>query len=434
MDLLPNLPPNLPPPELSTPEQRKAAFMRAMGELHKHQKAIVGLTNHVRLLQTLAKGTMKERMLVALQNAGPLYQTLCPRKYRDIPTHASPRNLLIMCVLAALVFRDYGAVNGFDLKNMRPEQYADLMKRSDSMSHGYAKENSLRLWRVMGDMIENDSPTYYLDQEASEEMLETQCDDLKMTWDDFDWPHPVFMLMPPIGLYKNSPLLILAHRDDQYVTFTGLTEEMVDYNQKLFATEFPIKSEIGASVKSLMDAKYHRLIGGDKIRDMEDGLRDFINKTMQVCVNALLAMVAEPKFEELEKSGAQPRPASQERRARDPSALWNPTFFKMERTRQASEGSSDGKGGHRRPHPRRAHWKSVWLDGSEDTQLEPGKRARHTQDQRVAHWVTSIEGDVVTLKNAAGEEKSVHRSEVKPSKVKFRWIKRRIVGLKNHLA
>lgn len=421
--------------ETSSRETRMRAIEELSKSINYHQIRIESLNVQIRILGTLVRGKLKDRLLVALKYAGPLYKTLCPRRYRELPGYCNPRHILILGVCAGICVQEHARHLGVELDKLTVGEMRKLLERSPEGVNYETDEMNKRSWRMIGDLIDNAVPTYYLDHETCEAVLATDCDDLKVLWEDFEWPHSSFMWIPPVGIFPNSPLLVVAHRDDRYVTFTGLTDKVVDHNNHFFFFELPLSESIGGgldTMKKVIERRISVMAEGTSA----DSLREFMVNVYTLCANALLAMVAEPEFEEEVKPGHKSDASFiSEHKPRDPMAMWNPTFFRLSKHSQGgdSERVGVGLGSHRRAHPRRAHWQSVWLAGDEDAQLEVGKRARCITDQRVAMWVVSISPDVVVLRSSSGVESPHHPSEVKPARLKLRWIKRKIVGLKSHV-
>lgn len=422
--------------ENSSREERLKMITKLTKSLDLNTMRVADLDVQIKILSTLARGKLKDRLTTALRYAGPLYKTLCPRRYRDLPGYSNPRHLLIMGVCAGMCIHEYARKMKVELSELSAGDMRKLLERSQEGPNYIDEEMNKRSWRVMGDLIDNEVPTYYLDHETCEAVMATECEGLKISWGDFDWPHSSFMWVPPRDIFPNSPLFIVAHRDDRYVTFTGVTEKEVDHKNNFFIFEVPVQDSIGEGLSTMSKVIEKRVIErGPSEEGSDEALRAFLFNVYTLCANSLLAMVAEPEFEEELRPGqSRPKVDNTEHKPRDPMAVWNPTFFRVAK-QSKGDGSHAGRGlgSQRRAHPRRAHWKGFWLEGDATVKLEVGKRARCITDQRLAMWVVSISPDVVILKSASGEEHPYHPSEVKPARLHLRWIKRAIIGLKNHV-
>lgn len=418
------------------PTPKLHSLWQAMAVLRESKRGYESLKSRLDALSGLINGKLDKRLLLAIQNAGSLYRYIYPRRYREVPGYTSPKYFVIAAVCAAANLHHMLKEVGVDISAIDPEEFA--LTTSSSGKHGDL--SGVAGWRVVGGLIDNEVPTYYLDKDLCEELLTTDCTDVKIDWGDFDWPHPAMLLVPPKGLFNNSPLLLGIHWDGSVLSVVGLTEHEADYHQCFVLFQTGRLGSIGKDVLDLRDLIKDRARQGDPKRfchnkadetHSQANLEEFAAKTVSLVVNAILAMVAEPNFEDDGKPNL--GHASCKRKRADPGASWSPNFFKL---RSCRESAPDQHDQHDSPgvrvHPRRGHWRTMWKDSAVDEEILVGKRVKYVGDKRLAYHVQSIDGDAITIKRGSHEE-VVHRSEVTIARAEPRWFKRVIVGLKSHI-
>jgi len=245
-------------------------------------------------------------------------------------------------------------------------EYID--KRRDPIE--YTEADAMISWRSISSLIDGGVPTYYIDKNMADELLATDCTDIKIDWNDFEWPHQSMLIIPPKGLYRNSPLVITIHWSGKTVTAAGVTEHEADYGQKFFMFETGRSGSIGSDAKRVIDACRSAALSRDLSEAEVETSTKFAESTVGLIVNTIMAMVSEPNFEEEDKRRDCLKST---RSASDPGATWNPNFFKLRSTHTSSTHQQHEHGGVR-VHPRRGHWRTLWKDANEDSEITVGRR------------------------------------------------------------
>ena len=411
--------------------------------IKKGEASVARIIERLRILKKLTRGKLNERLLTAIQNSGPMYRALYPRRYKDIPTHTSPKHIIIAGVCSALSLHQTLERHHINIDALTVDQLQSIQEASVSSDVGNVEDaDNIASWRTIGTLIDNEVPTYYLEDKLCREVLETDCTDVKIDWNDFDWPHPAMLLVPPKKLYENSPLLIAVCWNGDTVTALGITEKECDYKQLSFMFETTRTGSIGGDAVALMKLMHDKasMVASFNTKDRyamsAEEVRcskEFAEKTVALIVNTILAMVAEPNFEDGGEQHSEYFNRKQ-RKSSDPGASWSPNFFRLKPLREHddSEYHHGSEGGGVRVHPRRGHWRTMWRESSDEVELTVGRRVRYSGDKRLAYYIQSIDGDAITIRRGTHEE-VVHRTEVKPARAEPKWFKRVIVGLKQHV-
>ena len=364
--------------------------------------------------------TLQERMIAALGFGPATYKAVYPRRYRELKTHVSPRHLMILAAASGITFQQYLKDEGLNPDTLTPE---DLQRIYDDPT---TDDGAVRGWQVVGALIDNMVPTYYLDQDTCEELLDADCR-ARVSFQDFDWPHPAMLLILPRGLFPNSPVFLTAHWTGTSARFIGLTEEPADFNQSFFQFTFDGDKLIEEGVDSILgDIKKREGLS----KEVKGPLLEYAENVMALAVNAILAMVAEPPLEENPSHPTRPANVRSPVAPRGSNDSWSPNFFSVQRSPKAESGDGSGTGsGTKRVHVRRGHWMTKWRVDEEGV-IEAGKRVIWTVDRRKAFKVAVRDGDAVLLRDARGIDHAAHVSELKVAQVELVRIKRQIIGLK----
>lgn len=388
-------------------------------EVRQSEAEIALAKKRLALVQALATGKLEQRFLVALRAAPQaLYRRCYPRRYRDVPSHYSPKYLLLMAI-AERMYDDAGL-----------GQHEDNLK-------------------VIGDiemLCDLNVPTYWLTQAATRRLIDTEVMDVKITADDFEWPHQSFVIMPPKDCFKNSPVLMTITKRSEWVVIQAVCPglgkgRIVEVTEADPSVKPAQAAKIARSINGRGEPSFNALSFPANMpigKALKDAFKtseypDDSGPLAQLAINTLLAMVAEPTFTRCELTKPMPVEPNQARKA--PDDLWSQNYLDFQcsdvQITRVGSGHHD-EHGTKRPHVRRGHWRTRWVPGGlpDQMSLAVGYRAIVVTDLRRTVTIKEIEGEGVLVTDALGVDHVVALCELKPAVTDIKWIKRQFIGLK----
>ena len=336
------------------------------------------------ILKGLSEGTPQQRFITALRNVPEsLYRQVYPRRYRPLQGYWEPKYTLL---LAAWHHYSVQALE------MREEEGWDLRA-----------------------LIAEGVPTYYLSAKAVEAFEGTDAAEVLLACDDFDWPHEAFQVVMPKRNLESEPMVIVFARNSQWARFSWVVS-----NRKFCMgdVEMPVSLSIAEGLALYIQ---HHDLPGRNVRNAS------------LAINILLAMVAEPEFDRC-RGASHSKPDAHGIQHLELNESWTPNvldFAPPAAGGDQGDSSAVGSGGSKRPHARRAHWRTRWVHDTEMI-LAPGSHAIWLGDQRKTLKVVSISGLVATVQHQALQE--LPTDELRPAKVKLTWVRKSLIGLKPHLS
>lgn len=339
----------------------------------------------VKTLNNLSYGKLEHRFLEALKKAPHnLYKAVYPRRFKEVPTHYSPKYVLISGMIDTMVGMNE-------------------TRKDFAITKTFVKEGC---------------PVYWLNEVQAKALVETDLNNINFSAGDFEWPHQAFLIMPPKGIFENSPVLtIIAREHDQMYVASILPESnrkdvnnpdgKAGYAVSIINLDCPLSEAIAEAEKDALEVELN---------------------SAKFAVNTLLAMIANPAHVPKPRmlvsstgSGSSLKPRLE--------ANWEPNFLTFEVPDRETDHQGGGSETSRRPHARRGHWRCRWASNHQGT-LSVGSIALLKTDLRGTFLVKELgENHVVLMKG--GEQTTEAIEDVVPAKIRTTWVRKAMIGLRN---